>query len=237
MYEYLCIVGLIVFFLVLGFLIYVSCKKYFLEVFPNEDVNSFRQKLTQLFLNKKWNVEEKKGRIHVESGSFTAVDLHFKQNGQNVEIYYVSSATGFAWVLIILGIFLLTILTIIVALVADSNSRSFAKNIIHPILIKTKERGFEDINYDLSITPRPLSPEEEEIKRKNTIFNVIIIVGLVVSLIGFITASVRITEYTFWGFGFETSYPYLYPGVIIGIIGVIVMLTSLILKLTKKKTY
>lgn len=143
MFEYAYIIGVILFIAGLGFLVYISCKKYLLDVFPNENVDTFRQRLISLFLKKGWKVEEKKERIHIESGSFTAVDLHFKQNEQNVEVYSVSSATTLAWVLIAIGIFFFAIITFIVAFVADNNSRSFAKNTIRRLLAEIKERGFE----------------------------------------------------------------------------------------------
>ena len=237
MFEYLCIIGVFIFIFVLAFLVYISCKKYFLEVFPNQNIDSFKQRLIQLFYEKGWNVEVKKGRVHVESGSFTAVDLHFKQNGPNVEIYYVSSATILTWALMIIGIFVLTIMTIIVALVADSNSRNFANDIIRPLLLKIKERGLAGVSYDFPVAPGTLIPGDAEITRKNTRFNSLIIVGAVVVIIGAIIASFRVTEYSFWGLGSRTSFPYLYPGMIIAIAGLVVMLISLILKVRKKKTY
>ena len=146
--EYLFITGSVIIILFLIFMFYISCKKYILEIFPNENVNSFKQNLIQLLINIRWDVEVKKEHLHIEFSYFSAVNLYFIQNGQNVEVYYILSATLIDWILMILGIFTFSIMTIITALFSVNKSNSFTKNMVYPLLIKIKKEGFKDINYD-----------------------------------------------------------------------------------------
>jgi len=138
MFEYICIAFAICFILILVLLIYYTSKKYILGSIPNISIDVAKQKLTNLFLEQRWNVKEKKEHLHVESGSFTAVDLHFKQKEQDVEVYYVSSATALTWVLVVIGLLFIGILTLIVGIIADHNSKKLAKTEILPLFTELK---------------------------------------------------------------------------------------------------
>lgn len=130
------IIFVCLFFIALGYIAYISYKKHLLCTFQNEKIDYFRSKILQLLLDEGYSVEEKKGMLHIQKNYFTCVDLHFKQNAAQLEVYWVSSTTTLAWALIILGWITIGILTIIVALLSDFFSRDFAKDTIYQLLKK-----------------------------------------------------------------------------------------------------
>ena len=62
----------------------------------------------------------------------------FKQNGQNVDVLYIHSNSSVFLVIFIVCFFTIWILAIILALIADSNSKSFREDELKPLL-----RGYE----------------------------------------------------------------------------------------------
>ena len=125
-------------FLLLAFAIliiaYSVYKKYLIGVFPNETVDSFRQKAIQKFQEQGYKVNEKGEKLYVEKGTFTATGLYFKQNDQQVDMYRTNTATPIAWVVFIIGAIFFVIGAIIVGFISESNSKSFAEETILPLL-------------------------------------------------------------------------------------------------------
>jgi len=106
-------------------------KKHLLGVFPSRDISSFQKKVIQILQSKKYEVQVKKGRLHVkknssirfpDSISAPAVDLYFKQKGNKIEVYWTKSITTQAM-----------IMSLIRPVLPESSS-DFAKKEILPIL-------------------------------------------------------------------------------------------------------
>ena len=125
-------------FLLLAFAIliiaYSVYKKYLLCVFPNEELNSFRQNAIKTFQEQGFIVIDKGEKLYVEKGTFTATGLYFKQNGNQVDVYRTNTATTLAWIAFIIGAIFFVIGAIIVGYISESNSKSFAEETIVPLL-------------------------------------------------------------------------------------------------------
>jgi ABC-type sugar transport system permease subunit len=133
-FLFICIPLLIIFIVVIILIIYFTSKKTLLVSIPNRDVFSFRSLVQQKFISLGFNVKEKKENLIVESGSFTSVGLYFEQNGPQVDVYRFSSSTTVTLVLVIIGAIFSLIIGIIIAIIAEHNSKSFSKDTILPIL-------------------------------------------------------------------------------------------------------
>ena len=106
-------------------------KKHLLSVFPNQNVDSFQKKVIQILQDKGYEIQVKKGQLHVEKGSSVkfpdsitapAVNLHFKQKGNKVEVYWAKSITA------------KTMIFFFIRPVIPESSSDFAKKEILPIL-------------------------------------------------------------------------------------------------------
>ena len=122
------------FIIILAVTIYFTSKKHLLDTFPNEEVSAFRNKAVNMFQNEGYKVREKGEKVIIEKGSLTSAGLYFKQNGLQVDVYRFSTATALAWILIAFGIVLMGIVTLIIAVISESNSVNFAEDTLRPLL-------------------------------------------------------------------------------------------------------
>jgi len=115
-------------------IIYSTSKKYLIDIFQNEEVSNFRQKTINILCEQSYKIKEKKEKIYVESGSLTATSLYFKQKDNNIEFYRTNTATPTAWILFVIGIFTALIVSIIIGILSETNSKNFAEKTILPLL-------------------------------------------------------------------------------------------------------
>ncbi|MEF8879604.1 MAG: zinc ribbon domain-containing protein [Candidatus Thermoplasmatota archaeon] len=104
--------------------------------------------------------EKKKDMVMVQSGSFTATNLIFEQDGLNVSVYRKSSSTTTADIIMVVG-FLISgfLIPVIVAVAVEIKSKNFARDKILPILKEYKKYDRrcsycqEDVPFDAKICP------------------------------------------------------------------------------------
>ena len=65
--------------------------------------------------------------------------------------------------------------------------------------------------------------------KKDIVYTVLMVIGIISAIAGLITASYKETEYLL-GMEWDVSYPYLYLGIVIFIIGTIIAISSYLLK-------
>jgi len=132
----ICLSIAIIFILFLVIIVYLAIKKYLLYEIPNENAEDIKEKTIKIFNNQGYKIRyAKKGKIIVQSGSFSATGLIFKQEQSNVMIYRYSSSTTTADIIMVIGFFITgLVIPFIIALVVEIKSRTLAKDEILPIL-------------------------------------------------------------------------------------------------------
>ena len=102
---------------------------------PSRDVFTYRHELINKLTSQNYKIKEKEnGNIFVEKDFFSATTLVLKQNGANIDILFIHSNTNsFLIVFIVLFLFV-WIGAIVLAIIADSNSKGFRNNELKPLL-------------------------------------------------------------------------------------------------------
>jgi len=106
---------------------YLVSKKRLLASFYTIAPERLKSTLVDLLKERGYKFVEKENRFHVEKGSFTAIDLFIEEDIDGVNLWYRSSGTALAWILIFIGIFFFGILALIIGIISEINSRDFAE--------------------------------------------------------------------------------------------------------------
>jgi len=160
---FLVILFLIVIAFVVGFIIIIKIGKRekILCTFKGRSEISIKNEIIKKLNSNNYEITEKEnGNIFVKKDFFTAVNLIIKQNGANVDLFYIHSNTTSFLIVFVILIFTFWILAIVLAIIADSNSKSFRENELINLL-KTNDplKGRicpsckKDIPFDANICP------------------------------------------------------------------------------------
>jgi hypothetical protein len=129
------LVIIIIFAIGIILLIKFGRRPKFLCSIPNRDILSYRQEAINRVTNKGYLIKEKEnGNIFVQKDTFSATTLVFKQNGPNIDVLYIHSNSSVLLAAFIICIFTIWIIAIILAIIADSNSKSFRNDELKPLL-------------------------------------------------------------------------------------------------------
>lgn len=129
------IIALIVFIVGIILIIVIGMRPKFLCTIPNRDLLSYKHELLNRLNARGYKIKERKnGNIFVQKNTFSATTLVFKQNGQNVDILFIHSNSNAILIVFILSFITFWIVAIILAIIADSNSKDFRNNELKPIL-------------------------------------------------------------------------------------------------------
>lgn len=102
---------------------------------PNRDINTYRQEALNKLTYQNYLIKEKQnGNIFVQKDTFSATTLVFKQNGSNVDVLFIHSNSNLLLAAFIITIITIWIIAIVLAVIADSNSKSFREKELIPIL-------------------------------------------------------------------------------------------------------
>jgi hypothetical protein len=134
-----CLITIIIaiIIIVIGFLllIVIGRRPKFLCNIPNRDTISYRRDVLNRLNNQRYKVVEKEnGNIFVQKDTFSATTLVFKQNGPNVEVAYIHSNSNLFLVIFIICFITIWIIAIILAVIADLNSKGFRNDELKPLL-------------------------------------------------------------------------------------------------------
>ena len=127
-HNILFIIFLFVAFLILslGVVIVWFTRKHLFIVYQNENEEDIRQKIVKI-------LQDNNYKIHVESSRFKALNLRFKQAGNDVKIFKEISESSSGAVLIIIGMFLFGIIALILSQLSDLKSKELGRE-IYPLL-------------------------------------------------------------------------------------------------------
>ena len=128
------IIGLILFFTFVIFLVYIDIKKYEIHTYQNTSVNSVKANLLQELRLHGYKFEDSKKQTVVEKNTLTAASIIFKQEQNNVKIYRKNATTNTGLAIVIILAFLILIGGLILALYIDYSSSRFAKEELLPII-------------------------------------------------------------------------------------------------------
>jgi len=130
------LIVIVIFVVGIILLIKFGRRPKFLCCIPNRNVTSYRQEVISRLGTKEYTIREKEnGNIFVQKDTFSATTLVFKQNGLNVDVLFIHSNSNAMLAALIICIFTIWILAVVLALVADSNSKSFRDNDLKPLLM------------------------------------------------------------------------------------------------------
>jgi len=129
---------IIIVIFVVGFILLIKFgrKPKFLCCIPNRDVANYRKEAVSRLATRGYILKEKEnGNVFVQKDVFSATTLVFKQNGLNVDVLFIHSNSNAMLAAFIICFFTIWILAIVLALVADSNSKSFRDNDLTSLLM------------------------------------------------------------------------------------------------------
>jgi len=96
---------------------------------------SYRQEVLNKLNNQGYLIKEKEnGHIFVQKDTFSATTLVLEQNGQNVNVYFIHTNSKALLAILIVCILTIWIVALILALIADSNSKRFRNEELKPLL-------------------------------------------------------------------------------------------------------
>ena len=120
------LIVIIIFAIGIFLLIKFGRRPKILFTVSNRNIDSYRQEALNKLTNKGYRIKEKQnGDIFVQKDTFSATTLVLKQNGPNVDVCFIHSNSGAMATIIIVCIFTITIFGLILAVIADSSSKSF----------------------------------------------------------------------------------------------------------------
>jgi len=90
----------------IGIIIIWLTRKHLFFEYENENEENIKQKIIEKLKEKNYSFKVKNKKIHVESGRFKALNLHFKQTDSSVKVYRETSESPSGAILMIIGIFL-----------------------------------------------------------------------------------------------------------------------------------
>ena len=135
------IVGLILFVIIIIALVKWSRRKQSFFTIPNKNVESCRNEFINKLNSRNYTIKEKdNGHIFVQKDTFSATTLVLEQNGLNVDVYFIHSNSGALAAIIVVCILTIWIVGLILARIADSNSKSFRNDELKPLLC-----GFDSV--------------------------------------------------------------------------------------------
>jgi hypothetical protein len=130
------ILVIIIIFVIGSILIFtIGRRPTLLCTIPNRDVITFRNEMLNRLTAQPYEIKEKpNGDVFIKKDFFSATTLVLKQNGINVDVSFIhSNCSAFLAVFIVLFI-LFWIAAIVLAVIADSNSKTFRNNELIPLL-------------------------------------------------------------------------------------------------------
>lgn len=130
---------LVIFIIIVIALVLFGRRRKFLCKIPNRDLLSFKKDIIDKFKSCNYLIKEKENnKVFVQKDNFSATTLVFKQNGQDVDVLFIHSNSTILLVAIIALIFIAWIIAIVLAIIADSNSKIFRNNELIPLI---KQKG------------------------------------------------------------------------------------------------
>ncbi len=113
----------------------IGRRQKFLCSIPSRELYSFKHEAINKLRNQGYLLKEKQDdKVFVQKNNFSATTLVFKQNGSNVDVMFIHSNSTVMLVAIVVCIFTIWILGIVLAIIADSNSKDFRNNELIPLL-------------------------------------------------------------------------------------------------------
>jgi hypothetical protein len=129
------IVGIIIFVIGIVLIIKITRRPKLLLTVSNRNSTSYRQEVLNKLANKGYLIKEKEnGNIFVQKDNFSATTLVFRQNGLNVDVLYIHTNSNLILILFVIFIITIWLIAIILALIADSKSKSFREDELKPLL-------------------------------------------------------------------------------------------------------
>jgi len=135
-----CLISILIFIIVivtvLILILIVGRRPKFLCNIPNRNLYPYKHDIMNRLRSRNYETAEKpNGNIFIKKDFFTETTLVFKQNGPNIEVSFIhSNSNAFLAVFIVLFLFI-WIIAIVLAIIADSNSKEFRNNELKPLLI------------------------------------------------------------------------------------------------------
>jgi hypothetical protein len=117
----------------LGVVIVWFTRKHQFIIYQNKNEADIKEKVAKILQEKNYNIKFKGKKIHVESSRFKALNLHFKQVGNDVKVFKEISESPSGAAFIIVGIFLFGIIALILLQLSDVKSKELSRE-IYPLL-------------------------------------------------------------------------------------------------------
>jgi len=130
------LIVIIIFAVCLVLIFTIGRRPKLLCTIPNRDIITYRHEMLNRLKYQNYEIQEKKNdHVFVNKDFFSSTTLVLKQNGPNVEVCFIhSNSNAFLAVFIILFLFV-WIAAIILAVIADSKSKSYRENELKPLLM------------------------------------------------------------------------------------------------------
>jgi len=116
----------------IGVIAVLSLSKKLLISYQNTSVNIIKNKIFKVLNEKNYNLKSTDKKIHVEKSNFKALNLLFKQNENNVDVYWEVSQSQKGGVFIIITILIFGI-ALILWQFADLKAKELKREIL-PLL-------------------------------------------------------------------------------------------------------
>lgn len=134
-----CLITLIVVIIIflIGLILFIKFARRpkLLLTVSNRNITSYRQEVLNKLTNKGYIIKEKEnGNIFVQKDNFSATTLVLKQNGLDVDVLYIHTNSNLILTLIVIFFITIWLIAIILALIADSKSKSFREDELKPLL-------------------------------------------------------------------------------------------------------
>ena len=120
----------------IGVIAILSLSKKLLISFQNTSVDIIKNKIFKVLREKNYNIKSTDKKIHVEKSNFKALNLLFKQNGNNVDVYWEVSQSRKGGIFIIITILIFGV-SLILWQLADLKAKELKREIL-PILEENK---------------------------------------------------------------------------------------------------
>lgn len=121
----------------IGVVAILSLSKKLLIGFQNRTADVVKRKILEKLNKKNYSLKTTDKKIHVETSHFKALNLHFKQKENNVEVYWEISQSRIGGVLILIGVLIFGVSLILIQF-ADLKSKELKRE-IYPLLEDIKQ--------------------------------------------------------------------------------------------------
>jgi len=112
----------------IGVIAILHISKKLLIIYQNMDVDVVKRKVIEKLKETDYSLKEKNNKIHVESGHFKAINLHFKKINNDVKVFWEISQSVTGGVLLIVAMFTFGV-SLILSQLADLKSKKLREEI------------------------------------------------------------------------------------------------------------